>query len=225
MSEKSIGIINQKYEDSKTGKSGVLVGRDEKYKTLIFEADDASTFSVSVSSFRSNWRKCKDENAEESNETVEETTEKTAEQETSNDATPVDNVEPQQEVSFVDAITAFVKTVSKVRNADYTIDDNGEAHIVVDNMPVITILPFHDVFSMAMLPDIFTLSEWKGIVNAGTIEYKLGAKDYLGVTLDTCQNVSITTILNTIEDAVKEINLYGYTIETDNTESEENNNA
>lgn len=78
---KEIGVIGQKYEDRKTGKSGVLVSRDLKCKTLMLEADDGKTFLIANATFRSGWRKSKDSEvvevdeasvAKESVETVEE---------------------------------------------------------------------------------------------------------------------------------------------------------
>lgn len=54
-----LGVIGQKYEDRKSGKTGTLESRDSKYKTMMFVADDGKSFSISNSTFRSNWRKVK----------------------------------------------------------------------------------------------------------------------------------------------------------------------
>ena len=56
----NLGIIGQKYEDRKTGKTGTLVRRDESANTLIMKAFGGSEFIVSCGAFRSNWRKAKD---------------------------------------------------------------------------------------------------------------------------------------------------------------------
>lgn len=54
-----VGLIGQKYEERKSGRTGVLISRDEKYRTLCMQADDGSTFNISNSTFKSNWRKSK----------------------------------------------------------------------------------------------------------------------------------------------------------------------
>lgn len=51
------GIIGQMYEDRKSKKRGVLESRETKYKTLMFRAEDGSSFNITYSTFRSNWRK------------------------------------------------------------------------------------------------------------------------------------------------------------------------
>lgn len=53
-----IGIIGQMYEDRRTKKTGKLIERDEKYKTLLFESPDGKTFNTSYGTFKSNYRKC-----------------------------------------------------------------------------------------------------------------------------------------------------------------------
>lgn len=59
-----VGIIGQMYEDRRTKKCGKLISRDEKCKTMMFEAPDGKCFISSYSSFKSNMRK-KIENEEE----------------------------------------------------------------------------------------------------------------------------------------------------------------
>lgn len=61
MSDKVVGIIGQMYEDRKTGKKGRLDSRNEKYKTLMLVGEDGKSFSISNSTFRSNWRKFHEE--------------------------------------------------------------------------------------------------------------------------------------------------------------------
>lgn len=63
-----VGIIGQMYEDRRTKKTGKLVERDEKYKTLLFEAPEGKTFNISFSGFKSNWRKLVTDDIEESSE-------------------------------------------------------------------------------------------------------------------------------------------------------------
>ena len=52
-----IGTIGQIYEDRRTHKRGKLLERDEKYKTLLLEADDGKSFNITYGGFKSNWRK------------------------------------------------------------------------------------------------------------------------------------------------------------------------
>ena len=60
-----IGVIGQVYEDRRTGKSGKLILRDAKCKTLTFESDDGKPFAVTFNSFRSNMRKKQTQSSEE----------------------------------------------------------------------------------------------------------------------------------------------------------------
>lgn len=62
MSDVYTGIIGQVYEDRRNGKSGTLVSRDDKCKTLMFRAADGSHFTASFSMFKTNMRKVYDEN-------------------------------------------------------------------------------------------------------------------------------------------------------------------
>lgn len=258
MNDKSVGIIGQKYEDRKTGKSGVLESRDDKYKTMMFRADDGTTFNVSNSSFRSNWRKVKSEDEAAADEQAENNDEAVSEPEAGSDAeTPATTEEPDvtsdeaeephdeepddkddedepdefnEYTGMTDeaATELFVDHVSAVRQCSVS-TVGGKMEIVVDNLVVLRACHAENgTFGLAMLPDIFTFSNWKGLVNVASIQYKLGAEDHLGVIFDTKQT-ELPELFRIIEDAVKDINLYGYTIEPDesdeNEESEENEDA
>lgn len=52
-----IGTIGQEYENRKTHKRGVLISRNEKYKTLQMKGEDDKAFDVVYSTFKSDWRK------------------------------------------------------------------------------------------------------------------------------------------------------------------------
>lgn len=258
MNDKSVGIIGQKYEDRKTGKSGVLESRDDKYKTMMFRADDGTTFNVSNSSFRSNWRKVKSEDETATEEPAENNAEAVSEPEASSDAEiPATTEEPDETSDEAEethdeepadkdgedepeefneytgmtdeaATELFVDHVSAVRQCSVSTVE-GQVEIVVDNLVVLRARHAENgTFGLAMLPDIFTFSNWKGLVNVASIQYKLGAEDHLGVIFDTKQT-ELPELFRIIEDAVKDINLYGYTIEPDesdeNEESEENEDA
>lgn len=73
------------YENKKTGKTGKIVERNEKYKTLILELSDGQRIPMSNSVFRSNWHLI------ENSEPVEEPTE------TTEDVEPVVAEEPVSE--------------------------------------------------------------------------------------------------------------------------------
>ena len=238
MSEKEIGTIGQKYEDRRTGKSGVLVDRNTKYKTLMFQADDGSSFSITNSTFRSSWRKSKDIVEEENvnNETVEpEEVDKPVEEETetkkkTTKERPKKKKEIEQEikkeVKFVDlsdddAIKKFIDEVSNVRKLEVqqtpeqlTILVDDEKVFIADNTNE------EDVYYLHMLPDLFSFSEWTGIISISTINYKTATEDGISVSFKT-KHTNLATILETITEEVKEINLYGY---INNKESEETEN-
>ena len=224
MSDKAVGIIGQKYEDRKTGKCGVLVSRDEKYMTLDFEGDDGKHFKISNSSFRSNWRKVKDEVAETepvSNKETESVTPEVSAEE------PLKKVEPVtkktksnfDEVSIEDAIANLVKIVESERKVE-VFNEADCLSIFADDVLVIRIRTNgDDTFNLAMLPDIFTLTDWRGLVNTKSIQYKTGAEHYLGVELDT-KETSIPELLDILAENVKDINVYGYSTEEDTEDGE-----
>lgn len=239
MSDKTVGIIGQKYEDRKTGKCGTLESRDDKYKTLLFKADDGSTFNISNSSFRSNWRKCKDEEVVET-EPVETdpVSEEVVEQEEVTE--PVDEPAPETKsktkkkkvapekketapsknydgVTDDDAIVNFIDAVRVEREVCVRITESDMEVSVDENVIIARVIKNNDgTYNISMLPDLFTLVDWRGKLDTLSIDYKTGAKDYLGVVVNTKQTC-IPEILDIITETVKEINVYGYTTE----ESEE----
>lgn len=251
MSDKTVGIIGQRYEDRKTGKCGVLESRDEKYKTLMFRGDDGSTFNISNSSFRSNWRKVKEEVVEaEPIETesveeevvdtvVEETTEpeKEIEPEVETEVEPIEKPkrkrkaksekkEPTPSKSYEgvtdeEAIANFVEDIMHTRDVKVS-NEAGVLEVFADEVLVIRIKDNGDeTFNLAMLPDVFTLSDWRGKLDTLSIQYKTGAENYLGVIVDT-KHSCIPEVLDIITETVRDINVYGYTVEEDECEEEEN---
>lgn len=234
MSDKTVGIIGQTYEDRKTGKCGVLESRDDKYKTLMFRAEDGTTFSISNSSFRSNWRKAKDDTVNP--EPVEE--ESVAEEEVQEEVTEsVDDVEAEETepevkpkkrkakvekksvepapvknydgITNAQAIATFLEAIMSERPVEVT-NETDCLTILVDGLVVITIRDIgNEAFNLAMLPDVFTLTDWRGKLHTYSIQYKPGAENHLGVVVDTKQTC-IPEILDIITESVKDINLYGY---------------
>lgn len=242
MSDKTVGIIGQKYEDRKTGKCGVLESRDEKYKTLMFRGDDGLTFSISNSSFRSNWRKVKEEvvdTAPVETESVEEEVVESVVEETTESAEEIEpevetEVEPIEKpkkkrkaksekkeptpsksyegVTDEEAIANFVEDIMRTRKV-YITNEADVLEVSVDDVLVIRIgKNDNGIYNLAMLPDVFTLSDWRGKLNTLSIQYKTGADYYLGVIVDTKESC-IPEILDIITETVRDINVYGYTVE------------
>lgn len=85
-----VGIIGQVYEDRRNGKSGKLVSRDKKCKTLLFESENGSTFVVTFSTFRSNMRKKIDANPEDIKEEAYAEPEITSQELTEEEATKIE---------------------------------------------------------------------------------------------------------------------------------------
>lgn len=246
MSDKVLGVIGQKYEDRKTGKSGVLESRDEKYKTLMLRGDDGVSFSICNSTFRSNWRKVKEDVVETEpvetepveqevvNSEVEqkETTEPTEETESVKNTETKDKQKKKRKaksekqeslpsksyegITDEDAIATLIESVMKVRKIE-VFNEADCLSLAADDVIIANIRNNNNgTYNIAMLPDLFTLVDWRGKLNTLSIEYKTGADNYLGVIVDTKQSC-IPEILDIIEETVKDINVYGYTTE----ESEE----
>lgn len=242
MSDKTVGIIGQKYEDRKTGKCGVLESRDDKYKTLRFRAEDGSTFDISNSSFRSNWRKVKEEVVNTEPIETESVAEEVVEQEEVTESEPIkDELKEKKKrkskttkkeseptpsknydgVSNEEAIATFIESIMRVRDIKVLNTPNA-LEIFADDIIVIRIrYVAGDIYNLAMLPDVFTLTDWRGKLNTLSIQYKTGAENYLGVIVDTKKSC-IPEILDIITETVKDINLYGYTEEDEDSEEETN---
>lgn len=246
MSDKTVGIIGQKYEDRKTGKCGILESRDDKYKTLLFRADDGSTFNISNSSFRSNWRKAKEEGdesgVEQNNSVAEDVTEEVNNEEVtesedepapapkakSKKKSKAEKKEPAPTKSYdgitkEDAINKFTEAVGAVRKVEVINESDAVSILVDENVKVAVIRDNgNETFNIAMLPDLFTLTDWRSKLHTASIEYKIGADSYLGVVADTKVSC-IPEILDIIEETVKDINVYGYILdESEDTVDEAN---
>lgn len=249
MSDKVLGVIGQKYEDRKTGKSGVLESRDEKYKTLMLRGDDGVSFNICNSTFRSNWRKVK-EDVEDVAETEPAETEPVEQEVVNSEVEQKETTEPAEETESVkntetedkpkkkrkakfkkqeslpsksyegitdeDAIATLIESVMKVRKIE-VFNEADCLSLAVDDVIIANIRNNDNgTYNIAMLPDLFTLVDWRGKLHTSSIEYKTGSDNYLGVIVDTKQSC-IPEILDIIEETVKDINVYGYTTE----ESEE----
>ena len=252
MSSKTLGIIGQAYENSKTGKKGVLLDRNEKYMTLTLQAEDGTTFSISNATFRSSWRKCKDEivTSNDEVEQVEETNTTESPVEEVSEIEESDEVETQDEendtedekvksidnykkkttkgskkfdtISDEDAIASFKTFLEDKRKVEITNDDG--ISVIIDDVKVININTITNLdnisdntYHLDMLPDVFALTEWSGILNPLTTNFDMGRDDKLCIGVDTFET-NLADIFYAIGDVVVDINLYGY---KENEESEE----
>lgn len=212
MSEKILGVIGQKYEDRRTGNTGVLESRDDKYKTLLFKADDGSTFSISNSSFRSNWRKVRAEEVNTETEDVKSTTtSETATETIENGEAYCEECDATPEDGFSEsAIESFVKYIEADRKIKVDTTDNI-LDVYIDDIHVIRINKLSNfIYKLIMLPDVYSFSDIQDFADK-SIKTKFAVKfnDSLYVSLTTNQT-SLNAILNAIKDIAKEINVYGY---------------
>jgi len=197
MSE-SIGVLGQRYENRRTKKSGVLLSRDEDKKILQFLDDETGEpFSVSESSFRSNWRKAveaevvepeaNDVNEESENNVTEFATEK-------------------------DAIQNFIDVVSGQRNIhfDHNPFKSDITEMTIDGITALMMCKDDGGIRVKMLPDLYIYSGIKNHVVAGTLHFEDGA--HLAVSF-VADFETMGDVLQSVKEAVIDINLYGYTTE------------
>lgn len=215
--KQEVGIIGQLYEDRKTGKRGVLESRNDKYKTLMLADENGYAFTISNSTFRSNWRKVKDE----SEPVVEDVYDNADVPATDNTdvSTEDTNSVSEQIVSITDdeAIERFVSRIKPHRNITATNAD-GTFEIRIDDIVIFRMKSIGDnVFSASMLPDVFSTSTIPDITKPNTFKVVVDDVENLGVHIIT-KPTSIPEIISIIETTVQDINLYGYIIEDDDSE-------
>lgn len=178
------GTFGQVYENRKTKKSGVFVEKDESRKVLKF-LDNATgePFEVSEASFRSNWRKSKETSAVE-----------------------VASVPPE------DALQEFIDTVSASRKLHFTANPkySDATEMVIDGITVLCMNKDDGGVRVKVLPDLYTYSSIKDHVVADSLHFN--ADNHLSVEF-ICDYETFEEILQSIKDAVLELNLYGYVIE------------
>lgn len=71
-----VGIIGQMYESRRSKKIGVIESRNDKYRTLMMRAPDGNSFTITYSTFKSDWRKYQGNEVAETSTQVEEKREK-----------------------------------------------------------------------------------------------------------------------------------------------------
>jgi hypothetical protein len=214
MSDKTVGIIGQKYEDRKSKKVGILLDRDEANKKLSFLGEDAQPFQVSYAAFKSNWRKViSEEPVENAEPEVESEPEYNSSYENVVEAEPgaEPEIKPLSIEDFAnedDKIKNFVTTLTNTRVAavDIITDD---VTIMVDDIIVCTMHKVANGYQMFMLPDIFTFTEWGDTFKVGDVHFNIKSGKHSGIIID-CVKASLGDILQAIKTAAVEINLYGY---------------
>ena len=113
-----LGIIGATYEDRRNGRIGKLISRDEKCKTLMFEAPEGKNFITSYSGFRSNMRKKDIEISAESSNDVPETVPTETEIVQENTEKPVKKAKKEKtdDSLFESSVEMYTDMLSKVSN-------------------------------------------------------------------------------------------------------------
>ena len=202
MSEKTVGVLGQKYEDRKTKKVGTLVDRNDETKKLSFLGEDATPFEISYAAFKSNWRKYVSESEQTTSETVEAEAPKEE---------LISVEEPESFMTDEEAVKQFTDAVIKERGADINITDDSVT-VIIEGVKVFTAEKSGNYYEIAMLPDVFTLSTWNNMFTLEDLHFNV-LIDKFGYILISNVDASLVDILNTIKDAVLNINLYGYRLD------------
>lgn len=191
-----IGIIGQGYENRKTKKAGILVSRDEVKKTLhLINRETDERFDVSEASFRSNWRKIRND--------------------TFVGAEPgVCQKEEEVSVGVVsneDVIQDFIDSL-RVRNFHFTHNPkmSDVTTLFIDGVEAFSMEKQGGRVKIATLPDLYTYTDIKDHVVPGTLKFATGKK--LSVTFVSDYS-AFGEVLQAIKEMAKEINLYGYIVE------------
>lgn len=202
MSEKTVGVLGQKYEDRKTKKVGNLIDRNDETKKLSFLGEDATPFEISYAAFKSNWRKYVSESEQTTSETVEA-------EEPKEETISVE--EPESSITDEEVVKQFTDAVIKERGADVNIVDDSVT-VIIEGVKVFTAEKSGNYYEIAMLPDVFTLSTWNNMFTLEDIHFNV-LIDNFGYIVINNVDASIAHIINTIKDAVLNINLYGYRLD------------
>ena len=190
----TVGTIGQRYESHKSGKSGVLIAKDEEKR--VFRLLDPATgdpFEVTFASFRSNWRRATDENNE-----IEPVQEEVVEKYVSAQLVPNDVL-----------IDNFINGVGEVRKIHFTENPKSSTHtkLVMDGRTVLELTADDGGVRIKCLPDLYTYSDLKEHVVAGTIKFDVDQKMSVSFISDLER---FGDILEMITDTAKDLNLYGY---------------
>ena len=112
------------------------------------------------------------------------------------------------ESSIKEKIGQVVAEIAKKREAVWEETDSGEVHLVVDDILVFAAKPLEHSIKVAMLPDIFTYSNFPNNFRVGQIHFD--GKGFLSIHFDI-EECNLGDVFEEIKDAVIGLNLYGYT--------------
>lgn len=200
MEHNTVGVLGQKYEDRKTGKTGTIVSRDEDARTLTMRGVGGAEFVVSYAAFRSNWRKSKDESVNEVQHIVD-----------------VDDTLPQIAVMNDEStMTKETMTLDEFKSKLFEhrhghVDEDGDMITVVldeagTDVPVIELMKSDDGYSTKMLPDVYTFTNFGEHIK----EVKFTAEK-MSVNC-TLMFDSLEEVLAVVFEAIRDLNLYGYAV-------------
>lgn len=105
-------------------------------------------------------------------------------------------------------VSQVVAELSKKRDVKLDNTEN-EIHLVVDDVLVFAAKPLEHSIKVAMLPDIFTYSNFPNEYRVGQIHFD--GKGYLSVYFDL-EECNMGDVFEIIKDAITDLNLYGYKI-------------
>lgn len=113
------------------------------------------------------------------------------------------------ESSVEQRVSQVVAEISKKRNAQVEETDSGEIHLIVDNILVFAAKSLEHSIKVAMLPDVFTYSNFPNEYRVGQIHFD--GDGYLAVHFDL-EKCDIGEVFEIIKDACTDLNLYGYKV-------------
>ncbi len=105
-------------------------------------------------------------------------------------------------------VNQVVADLSKKRNVRLDTTEK-ELHLFVDDLMVFAAKPLKNSIKVAMLPDIFTYSNFPNEYRVGPIHFD--GEGYMSVyfDLETC---GLGDVFEIIKDAIADLNLYGYKV-------------
>lgn len=193
MSDKTIGVLGQKYKNRKTGEVGTLQSRYDEKSALEFVNDFGESFVVSYGVFKSSWRKYTDDTKIK---VVENTVAETP------------------EVAVKDI--SLEKFEKELKSSKVTVDVNKNVTTISKEGFIVAKITENKKtksFHLDVMPDVYTYSrQRKQIIMPGSIHFDTRFVDNLSVSFDTVKT-SIETVFGVIKDSIKNLNLYGYIIE------------
>lgn len=103
------------------------------------------------------------------------------------------------------------QVVAEIAKTRYAKLDNTESeyHLMIDDMLVFAAKPLEHSIKVAMLPDIFTYSNFPNEYRVGQIHFD--GKGFMSVYFDL-EKCDIGEVFEIIKDACTDLNLYGYKV-------------